>query len=109
MSIISLSTAKLHLRVDGTDEDATIQIYLDASEQIASQYLNRNLYATEMAKGSDDDGLVINDAVKAAVLLQCGTLYANRESVSQQAGNYMVAVPLGFQFLLDPYRLELGV
>lgn len=109
MSIIALSVAKLHLRVDGTDEDPTIQLYLDASEQIAAQYLNRTIYATEEAMGSDLDGIVINDALKSAILLQCGNLYANREAVSQQPGNYMIAVPLGFQFLLDPYRLELGV
>jgi hypothetical protein len=109
MSIISLSVAKLHLRVDANDEDTTIQLYLDAAEQMASNYLNRNLYANTGAQGSDDDGLVMNDVVKAAVLLHCGTLYGNRESVSQQAGNYMVELPMGTKFLLDPYRLELGV
>lgn len=109
MSIITLSVAKLHLRVDANDEDTTIQLYLDAAEESAANYLNRNIYADESAQGSDLDGLVINSAVKAAILLQCGHLYANRESVSQQAGNYMVELPLGVKFLLDPYRLELGV
>lgn len=109
MSITTLSTAKLHLRVDGSDEDTTIQIYLNAAEQAAMQYLNRTIYASKGAMGSDLDGIVINDAIKAAILLQCGTLYASRESISQQAGNYMVELPLGMKFLLDPYRLELGV
>lgn len=109
MSIIDLATAKLHLRVDDTAEDATIQIYLDAAEAASSNYLNRTLYATEGDKGSDADGLVMNPAVKAAILLHCGTLYATRESVSQMPGNYMIAVPLGYQWMLDPYRLEMGV
>ena len=109
MSIISLSVAKLHLRVDGNDEDTTIQLYLDAAEQMAADYLNRNIYATTGDQGSDLDGLVVNSAVKAAILLQCGHLYANRESVSQQPGNYMIELPMGTKFLLDPYRLELGV
>ena len=106
MSITTLATAKLHLRVDGTDEDATIQIYLNAAETAAAQYLNRAIYASEIDQGSDLDGIVMNDAIRAAVLLQCGNLYASRESVSSQAVN---PLPMGFFFLLDPYRLEMGL
>lgn len=161
MSIIDLATAKLHLRVDDSAEDATIQIYLDAAEAASSSYLNRNVYADSsaltaaqsaapaalatatatytaavaaadlMEDGLGKDtanqialenyqlalsnykrtmkGMVINNAVKAAILMHCGTLFATRESVSQMPGNYMIAVPLGYQWMLDPYRLEMGV
>jgi hypothetical protein len=109
VSIITLSTAKLHLRVDGSDEDVTIQIYLDAAEEISMQYLNRQVYATVEDMGSDETGIVINGPIKSAMLLQCGHLYANRESVSQVQGVTAYELPLGTKFLLDPYRLELGV
>ena len=107
MSIVTLAQAKLHLRVDGTDEDTLIQVYLNAAERSIANYLNRELYETDA--GSDLDGLVMNDAIKGAVLLQVGHLYANRESVSQQPGNYMLELPLGLKWLVDPYRIEMGV
>lgn len=107
MSIITLAAAKLHLRVDHSDEDTLIQMYLDGCEQAASNYLNRNLYASSI--GSDLDGLVMTDAVKAAVLLQVGTLYQNRESVTQQAGGNVIELPLGVKWLLDPYRINMGM
>jgi len=51
MSIIDLTTAKLHLRVDAdvTVEDALIQAQLDAAEAHAAHYLKRRLYATQEA------------------------------------------------------------
>lgn len=107
MSIVTLAEAKLHLRVDSSDENSLIQIYIDAAETAVSNYLNRTLY--EFDAGSDLDGLVMNSALKSAVLLQVGHLYANREAVSQQPGNYMLELPLGLKWLIDPYRIEMGV
>ncbi|WEI17143.1 head-tail connector protein [Acinetobacter proteolyticus] len=45
MSVISLDRALSHLRVD-EDIDSDIASKLDAAEQIAKEYLNRNFYAT---------------------------------------------------------------
>lgn len=47
MSLISIYIAKQHLRVDHDDEDMMIQAYLNAAEQTAIQYLNRNVYADQ--------------------------------------------------------------
>lgn len=57
MSLISLYTAKPHLRVDHCEEDALIGAYLLAAEQVAVQYLNRNVYA---------DATALADAIAAA-------------------------------------------
>ncbi len=107
MSITTLAQAKLHLRVDHSDEDTLIQMYLDGTEKATANYLGRNLYASSV--GSDTDGLVMDDAVRSAVLLQVGNLYANREAVSQIAGNNLVELPYGVKWLLNPYRISLGV
>lgn len=107
MSITTLATAKLHLRVDHSDEDTLIQIYLDGCEKAVANYLNRNLYASSI--GSDLDGLVVDDAVKSAILLQVGNLYANRESTVQPLRSAIVELPLGVKWLLDPYRIEMGM
>jgi hypothetical protein len=99
MSIVTLAEAKLHLRVDGADEDTLLQTYLDAAESAAAQYLNRALYATDA--GTDETGLVMPEDVKTGVLLLVGSLYYGREGVEN--------MPAGTRFLLNPYRLEMGV
>ena len=106
MSITTLAEAKLHLRVDSNTEDTLIQIYLNASEKSISNYLARTLYAT--SAGSDTTGLVVDDAVKSAILLQTATIYENREpaEVAQVQG---LQIPNVIKWLLDPYRLGMGV
>lgn len=49
MSFVQLSEAKLHLRVDGTDEDALIGLYINAAEQAAIKAMDRGVYADNTA------------------------------------------------------------
>lgn len=107
MSIITLSEAKLHARIDGTDEDTIAQVYLDAAEQSAAEFLNRAIYASDV--GTDATGIVMNAAIRAACLLTFGHLYANREAVTITNGQNASELPMGVQYLLLPYRLEMGV
>jgi len=106
MTIITLAVAKLHLKVDTTDDDTMIAIYLGASEQAAMDYCNRTIYATSGDMGSDADGVVINDAIKAAILLNLGHLYVNREGVDTVQKQEL---PLGIASLLQPYRIGIGI
>ena len=155
MSFVQLSEAKLHLRVDGTDEDALIGLYINAAEQAAIKAMDRGVYAdntalqTAMAaapaaltaaaaakeaavtsaealtdadekaaalKAAENaymralvayrqvfDGIVVNDQIKAAVLLTVGHLYANREDVV--VGVSVTALPAGVDCLLQPFKV----
>ena len=105
--LLDLSTLKLHLRVDDSAEDALIGLYVTAAEEFAMQFLGRTIYATELAQGLDTDGIVINPAIQAALLLIVGHLYANREDVL--AGVSVAQLPNGSQYLLQPYRSGMGV
>ena len=69
MAIVSLSEAKSHLRVDQSDEDTLIQVYIDAAIDYVGNYLNCSNYPQSAS-------------IKAAVLLLVGDLYENRESAS---------------------------
>lgn len=155
MSFVTLPEAKLHLRVDGIDEDALIGVYIAAAEQSAVSLLDRGVYADGTALGvakaaapgeldtaiaayesaiaaaealADEtakaasiqtagndllrakvahrhamDGMVVNEAIKAAVLLIVGHLYANREDVV--TGVSSTALPNGAEWLLQPYKV----
>lgn len=111
MSLIDLATAKLHLRVDDAAEDALIGLYIEAAETAAVDFLNRNVYATPEELVAADESpealpMVINAAVRAAILLILGHLYANREDVVATAVNKL---PMGAHSLLYPHRVGLGV
>ena len=157
--LIDLPTAKLHLRVDGSDEDVILALYIGAAEQSAMEFLNRKVYADQdalmaaiaaaptaltaatttydaailaaglMTNAIEQDaayvaaetayraaqtlacetfaGMVVNAAIKAAILLTLGHLHANRESVN--VGNISSEIPRGVDVLLYPYRVGMGV
>ena len=105
--LLDLATIKLHLRVDGTTEDALIGLYATAAEEFAMQFLGRTIYATELAQGLDTAGIVINPAIQAALLLIVGKLYACREDAV--VGVSVTQLPNGAEYLLQPYRTGLGV
>ena len=155
MSFVQLAEAKLHLRVDGIDEDALIGLYINAAEQAAIKALDRGVYADNTAlqtamtaapaalnaatvakeaavaaaQAMTDsaeqaaalhvaetaymralvayrqafDGIVVNDQIKAAVLLTVGHLYANREDVV--VGASVATLPNGADYLLQPFKV----
>lgn len=155
MSFVQLSEAKLHLRVDGTDEDALIGLYINAAEQAAIKAMDRGVYAdgTALQTARTDapaaltaataekdaavvkaeamtdanekaaalqvaeaaylralvayrqvfDGIVVNDQIKAAVLLTVGHLYAHREDAV--VGASVSALPNGADHLLQPFKV----
>lgn len=103
--LIDLETIKSHLRVDGDAEDAMIELYAEAAEQIASNYMGRNIVPSETS--SDPDAVVLDGSIKAAILLIVGHLYANREA--EVVGMQSSRLVYGAEYLLQPYRIGMGV
>jgi hypothetical protein len=113
MSLVTLAQAQGHCRADADDD---LSLYLGAAEQAAIDYLNRQVYLTSddlaaavLAGTAGDDPMVVNDAIKAAILLTCGHLYRNREDVLTGASVVAVQLPIGARSLLQPHRTGLGV
>ncbi|WGS44237.1 head-tail connector protein [Burkholderia sp. JSH-S8] len=114
MSVIPLSLALSFVRQDEGVEDDVCAVLLDGAEAAAFAYLNRDVYpdqetldAANAAGMAGPFALVINGAIKAAILKTFAELYTNRED---SAGTQKVAeMPFNSRTLLRPWRVIPGV
>lgn len=94
MPKITLDEAKLHLRVDITDEDTLIASWIIAAYLAIEGKIFRKVIEAPAAVGSTD--VVADEAINAAALLILGHLHANR-------GGDSVEMPMAALWLLTPY------
>lgn len=114
MALVSLDQARAHCRVDSDYPAEQLEVYLGAAEDHAAAFLNRKVYETadQMAAAvldgsAGENPIVVNKSIQAAIMLMTGHLFANREQ--NVAGATVVALPTGFDQLLMPYRVGMGV
>ena len=69
----------------------------------AIQTAGNGLLRAKVAYRQAMDGMVVNEAIKAAVLLIVGHLYVNREDVV--TGVSVAQMPNGAEWLLQPYKV----
>lgn len=93
--MIDLANVKVHLRVDGDEEDALIGGYIEAAKVHIEQHCDRKLVESDPVE-PDEMGLTRD--VEQAVLLLVGHWYANREAVA--VGTVATAMPLAVERLL---------
>lgn len=110
MALVSLTLAKKHLRVDFSDDDATIEAYLAAAETIVTEYVDRVVFASAADSppgvaptGDDGTALEVTPAITAAILLVLGDLYEVREADPESKGD--AVLPRAVRALLAPYRV----
>lgn len=94
---IPLDIAKKHLNIEDsfTDDDQYITGLIDAAEQAVRVHVNDDFDVI-----AEKNGGCIPTPLFQAILLQVGNLYQNREIV----GSKTVALPFGYQYLIDLYR-----
>lgn len=114
MALVDIPTARAHLRVDADYPESQLALYLGAATEQAQQFMNRMVYENTNALTdavldgtAGDDPMLINDSIRAAILLILGHLHANREDVV--GGAAVVALPMGSRSLLQPFRVGMGV
>ena len=73
------------------------------AQAAAIQTADNSLIRAKVAHRQAMDGMVVNEAIKAAVLLIVGSLYAQREDVV--VGVSVAKLPNGAEWLLAPYRV----
>lgn len=100
MSVITLSEAKSFLDVIHSSDDAKLQLLLDAAEDEARAFMNReDLYEWNSNISSTDP---VPGSIKIGVLL---LLQSNYEASPDDAEKLRRAA----EIKLMPYRLEMGV
>lgn len=92
--------AQLRLEPDYTEEDEFLKLIGSAVEARTTNYLNRTLYEKEIPD-TDEDGLLISDDIRQAMLMLCSHFYEHRSTVSDSE---MVTLPMAYEWLVGPYR-----
>ncbi|WP_417283760.1 head-tail connector protein [Comamonas sp.] len=112
MPILTTEQALEHCRADAADA-AMVGLYLGAAIDAAQEYLGRKVYTDQAemdaaveAGTAGELPMVATNSVKAAVLLICGHLFANREDVVVGAQSF--AMPNGSRDLLRAHRKVKG-
>ena len=105
--IVSLSEIKTHLRIDHSDSDSDLLLYILAAESDVANYLNRSLgsWGPEGSPVGGSPSAAVPEPVRHAVKMIVGDLYENREA----GGEATMHINPTCQRLLFPYRIELGV
>lgn len=93
--MVDLTLVKLHLRVDGDEEDNLIGGYIEAAKAHIEQHCDRKIVGTVTV---DPAEMELTKDVEQALLLLVGHWYTNREAVV--AGAAPSAVPLAVDRLL---------
>lgn len=93
--MLDLARVKLHLRLDGDEEDSIVTGYIEAAKAHVAMHCDRVLVETDPI-GPEEMGLTPD--VEQAILLLVGHWYANREAVV--TGTISTAVPLAVERLL---------
>lgn len=102
MALPTIEELKAHINLDHDEDNALLATYANAAKTTIESYLNRKLY-NDSVPDSDSNGIVINDAIKVAILMLAGHWYDNREAVTIN-GNAST-LPLAYQMLINPYRI----
>lgn len=91
--MLTLAEAKLHLRVDGPDDDS----YITALVAVASEYIGRMCTPAATEEVPAPVAPAVNETQRHAARLLVGHWYANREAASAVA---VTEVPMAVSMLL---------
>lgn len=94
MKYLTLEHIRQHLRIDFVEEDAVLELYGSAAEDVVLQVCERTIDDIIETYGG------IPDAIRQATLLLVGQSYIHREPASTQN---ISSVPYAFDLLIKPY------
>lgn len=95
---ITLAEAKLHCRVDGSEEDVLIQAYIDAALEVCQKHIGKRF-------DSDTPDIDFNPALKVGCMMYISQLYEYRTTISDIEAK---EVPFAISALWSAYR-DVGI
>lgn len=105
--MIEMSVIKAHCRLepDFVEDDTILEVYNRASWLYVEKWTRRKLYQLNTDPGyqADEDRLLFDDDIRAAMLLLIGHWYSNREAVV--VGQAPSSVPFAVEALLQPHKI----
>ncbi|CUB01270.1 head-tail connector protein [Comamonas thiooxydans] len=114
MPILTTEQAIKHCRADPDADAVMVELYLGAAIDAAQDYLGRKVYADQAeldaavtAGTAGEEPMVASFAIRAAMLLICAHLFANREDVVVGAQSF--SITNGSRDLLRPHRRSQGL
>jgi len=90
--IVSLASAKEHMRLDSGDDDMAVDAIIEAARSYVEGWVGP---LDEFLPGE------VPYSVRQAMLMVVAHWFANREAAAEQA---LVPVPMGFHDLIEPHR-----
>ena len=100
--LLTLDLIHQQCRIVGADEDQLLELYESAAQQHIENQLDRKLFADKVPEDVAN-GLVINSAIKQAMLMTIAHWYEHRESVV--VGVVSKEIEEGTWRLIQPYRI----
>lgn len=96
MSYVNLKELKTHLRIEHDAEDSYLVTLIDVAERAIERELQ-----VPLASIVESNGGFLPTPLRQAVLIECGNLYENRESVAYATVN---RVPRTLDYLLSSFK-----
>ncbi|OZN25258.1 hypothetical protein CFY87_03695 [Actinobacillus seminis] len=101
--LVDLELIKQHCRIDHEDEDKLLSQYAQAAKEYIEQKIDRTLYIDALPE-DESNGLIVNAAIKQAMLMTIAHWYEHRESVI--VGTITsTEIEEGVWRLIQPYRI----
>lgn len=108
MNFLTTSLIKQQLRIDHnlTIEDESLMFYGSIAEGAVQSEINRTIHADQaaldaaLASDAEHNGIVINDQLKAAMLMVTADLYENRSTKQTE----ILYRNMAYNMLIDTYR-----
>lgn len=97
--IVTVSEAKIHLRVTNNAEDDLIGQHIDTAGEWITNYLNRDI------PGMGDSPVTVPKSIKDACLLIVNNLFQNREGMTEKDLKKNPTI----ENLLYFYRVRIGI
>lgn len=106
--LATVPAARATARAQFEADFAAVQLIDNADDRVEALSLATQVFREARAASvAIARGILINDAIKSACLLTLGNLFAFREDTV--IADKVMDIPKGARYLLQPYRIEMGV